>query len=191
MPGLRELRVHTVELLRTPGLVRTYTAQASPAELEITDPALTQRVVGMASADLTVESTVDGLVAHGHVEVVTTDDCRRCLRPVSEPIRVEVDEVYQTVTPGRTEATDGITLLESEALDLTPVVRDAVLLALAGPPLLCDVECAGLCPVCGEDRNQVTCTCDTEVKDVRWSALDQLRDLAHEEAGLQDDGKSS
>jgi uncharacterized protein len=112
------------------------------------------------------------------VEVVTTDDCRRCLRPVSEPIRVDIDEVYQTATPGRTEVTDGITLLESEALDLTPVVRDAVLLALAGPPLLCDPGCAGLCPVCGEDRNQIACSCDTEVKDLRWSALDQLRDIS-------------
>lgn len=178
MPGLRELRVHTVELLRTPGLVRTYAAEASPSDLEITDSALMERVVGVASADLTVESTVDGLVARGWVEVVTTDDCRRCLRPVSEPIRVDIDEVYQTATPGRTEVTDGITLLESEALDLTPVVRDAVLLALAGPPLLCDPGCAGLCPVCGEDRNQIACSCDTEVKDLRWSALDQLRDIS-------------
>lgn len=180
MAGLRELRVHTVELLRTPGLVRAYPADVNPSDLEITDSALLERVVGTACADLTVESTVDGLVVHGHVEVVTTDDCRRCLKPVAEPIHVDIDEVYQQPTPGRTEAPEGITLLESEALDLTPVVRDAVLLALAGPPLLCDPNCAGLCPVCGEDRNEVSCTCTSEVTDLRWSALDQLRDLPAE-----------
>jgi uncharacterized protein len=177
MAGLRELRVHTVELLRTPGLVRSYPAQLNPVDLEITDPALLRRVLGEVTADLTVESTVDGLVVHGDVEVSTTDDCRRCLRPVTASIQVDVDEVYQPIAPGRSAPPEGINPLESEALDLSPVVRDAVLLALAGPPLLCDEACAGLCPVCGEDRNQVACTCESEVKDLRWSALDQLRDL--------------
>jgi uncharacterized protein len=177
MAGLRELRVHTVELLRTPGLVRSYPAQINPADLEIGDVGLLERIVGEVTADLTVESTVDGLVVHGDVHVGTADDCRRCLRPVTATIQIDVDEVYQPVAPGRAVPPEGINPLESEALDLSPVVRDAVLLALAGPPLLCDEQCAGLCPVCGEDRNLVACGCESEVKDLRWSALDQLRDL--------------
>jgi uncharacterized protein len=178
MAGLRELRVHTVELLRTPGLVRAYPAQIKPADLQITDPGLLQRVLGDVVVDLIVESTVDGLVVHGDVEISTTDDCRRCLRPVTASINVDVDEVFQPVEPGRSAPPEGINPLESEALDLSPVVRDAVLLALAGPPLLCDEACAGLCPVCGEDRNFVKCDCDYEVRDLRWSALDQLRDFS-------------
>jgi uncharacterized protein len=49
-----------------------------------------------------------------------------------------------------------------------------VLLELPQAPL-CRPDCAGLCDVCGVNRNLEACTCSTTVSDARWSALDQLR----------------
>jgi uncharacterized protein len=54
------------------------------------------------------------------------------------------------------------------------LVRDMTVLALAAEPPLCRAECAGLCPVCGVDRNDEACSCETEIRDQRWAALDQL-----------------
>ena len=64
--------------------------------------------------------------------------------------------------------------IEGDQIDLVPAVREAVLLELPDD-VLCREECAGICPVCGIDRNQGTCECDTTVRDDRWAALDQLR----------------
>jgi uncharacterized protein len=40
---------------------------------------------------------------------------------------------------------------------------------------VCRPDCAGLCPVCGIDRNVEQCGCDTSRSDDRWSALDDLK----------------
>ena len=52
-------------------------------------------------------------------------------------------------------------------------LADGVLLAM---PLrvLCKVECAGLCAICGADLNSQTCSCVVETVDERWSALRDL-----------------
>jgi uncharacterized protein len=55
-------------------------------------------------------------------------------------------------------------------LDLTPAVREQILLSLPSAPL-CDEECKGLCPRCGKDLNDGECGCDRTVMDPRWAAL--------------------
>jgi uncharacterized protein len=56
-------------------------------------------------------------------------------------------------------------------LDLAPLVRETVLLEL-DTERLCRDDCAGLCPVCGVDRNRSECSCDTTVRDERWAGLE-------------------
>ena len=53
-------------------------------------------------------------------------------------------------------------------------VMDYVLLAF---PIqsLCRPDCAGLCQVCGGNRNEVPCTCQTDAGDPRFALLKQLR----------------
>jgi uncharacterized protein len=63
--------------------------------------------------------------------------------------------------------------LDDDAVDLEPLVRDALLLELPAVPL-CAPECRGLCPVCGADRNETTCDCRTDEPDPRWAALESL-----------------
>lgn len=164
--GRRALRVNTVELRRNPGLVRDLEAALSGPNLEVDDPRLRPPV----EIRLRVASTIDGLVVTGHVTVEWADTCRRCLADTLRSDEVEVDELYQeeVVDPDAYE-------LGPDALDLHPMVRDLVLLVLADPPTVCRPDCAGICPVCGVDRNLEACGCDTEVRDERWAALEGLR----------------
>jgi uncharacterized protein len=164
--SVRSLRVNTVELLRQPGERREVVADVEVADLGVDDPRTTGAPVHV---DLTAESTVDGIVVRGTLEVTWRDECRRCLRELVRTSRVEVDELYQD-SVSDPEAFE----LGPDALDLTPMVRDSALLALADPPSLCRDDCAGICPVCGVDRNERSCSCDTTVRDERWSALDDL-----------------
>ena len=63
--------------------------------------------------------------------------------------------------------------LEGEEVDLELPVRDTVLLDLPAAPL-CREDCAGLCPLCGIDRNEADCDCDPNPPDPRWDALRAL-----------------
>jgi uncharacterized protein len=42
--------------------------------------------------------------------------------------------------------------------------------------ILCRIDCAGLCPVCGRDLNLDPHGHDDEELDTRWAALSELRD---------------
>jgi uncharacterized protein len=63
---------------------------------------------------------------------------------------------------------------EGDGIELNDVLREYVLLAL---PMqrLCSENCNGICPVCGQNRNQRQCQCRTAAVDDRWAALKQLK----------------
>ena len=73
-------------------------------------------------------------------------------------------------TPGEADETEGC---DGETIILDPLVRDTLLVA---EPLreLCKSDCKGLCPVCGQNLNEGTCTCNTFVPDPRLAALESL-----------------
>ena len=86
---------------------------------------------------------------------------------------VDVDERYAEEDPtGRRRVDPDAFPIEHGQLDLAPMVREEVLLAVPDAPL-CRPDCAGLCPTCGADRNAAPCDCDTAVRDDRWAALDR------------------
>ena len=60
-------------------------------------------------------------------------------------------------------------------LDLGLTVREQLFLAL---PMkrLCRADCAGLCPTCGVNRNEVRCDCPPEPTDPRLAPLKKLLD---------------
>jgi uncharacterized protein len=62
--------------------------------------------------------------------------------------------------------------LRDETVDLEPLLRDAVVLAMPFAPL-CREDCLGLCGRCGGDRNLGECSCGPEI-DVRWAPLRDL-----------------
>lgn len=62
---------------------------------------------------------------------------------------------------------------EQESVDITPDLREAILLNLPHFPV-CRPECAGICPQCGLDLNKNRCDCKPDVGDQRWGALDTL-----------------
>jgi uncharacterized protein len=97
--------------------------------------------------------------------------CMRCLEAASPVFDVEVREVS---LPGESEELDS-PYLERGMLDLRGWARDALALALP-TKLLCRVDCAGLCPVCGTDLNTAGPEHHHErERDSRWAKLSELR----------------
>lgn len=159
---LRPLRVNAVELLRQPGAVRVVDVDAAAGPLEATH----DRLIGDIHVALRLTALHDGIDVTGTVSAEWASVCRRCLAEVAGRAVGEVDELYQ-IEPLDPDAY----LIEDGQLDLVPMVRETILLEL-DRERLCSADCAGLCPVCGVDRNATECSCDTEVRDDRWAGLE-------------------
>ena len=159
---LRPLRVNAVELLRQPGAIREIAVEIAGDPID----ARHERLVGDIGVDLRLEALNDGIRVTGTVAAAWATECRRCLTPLGEVATVAVDQLYQ-VEPLDEDAY----LIEDGQLDLVPLVRETALIEL-DLERLCRDDCAGLCPVCGVDRNLTTCDCDTAVRDDRWAALE-------------------
>jgi uncharacterized protein len=127
-------------------------------------------------ADALLDSVDGGIEVTATVSAPWTGECRRCLKQVSGQLRCEVREMYRprgsSEGPDEDEETYA---LNSDHLDLEPLVRDALLLELPLAPL-CRERCLGLCPACGADRNEGPCGCPEPAGDPRWAALDVLRE---------------
>ncbi|HUS43128.1 MAG TPA: YceD family protein [Ilumatobacteraceae bacterium] len=159
---LRPLRINAVELLRQPGAVRDVTVDIAAAPLD----AEHERLVGDIHVELRLTARNDGIDVDGTVSVDWATVCRRCLVGVSGTALGVVDELYQ-IEPLDPDAY----LIEDGQLDLAPLVRETALLELE-TERVCREDCAGLCPVCGVDRNSAECSCDSSVRDNRWAALE-------------------
>lgn len=121
------------------------------------------------SAELRLEILVDGrLTAVGTLRAPWKGRCRRCLQDVSGELDIAIGEVFESQPAGDAETYP----LGSDRVDLEPMVRDAVLLALPIAPL-CRDDCAGPDP----DEHPVGVVADRAepAPDPRWSALGDLR----------------
>ena len=60
-------------------------------------------------------------------------------------------------------------------VDLGEDVRQYLVLSIP-LKMLCKEECAGLCPICGNNRNTTPCSCTVEETDPRWAMLKGFKD---------------
>jgi uncharacterized protein len=106
-------------------------------------------------ADLVLESVVDGILVSGPLSGEMEMSCARCLRPVATPFELEVQELFAAAE--RADPDEEYVLPAEGFIDLEPMIRDALVLAMPFSPL-CRPDCLGLC------------ACPPEV-DERWAAL--------------------
>lgn len=65
-------------------------------------------------------------------------------------------------------------LFDGKVIDLEPIVREQVLLALP-MSAVCREDCSGLCVKCGQNLNEKECGCDTTFVDPRLAALKNIK----------------
>ena len=190
------MRVPVVGLLGRTGERRPLVRDVDPAELGDEPWGLAEGVEGPVGLDLTLEAVSDGVLVRGDVTAALRIPCARCLAPTVHRRRATVTELHRRTvrgpargpgSRGRASGDDGdlegldegeeYLLVDADAtLDLDRMVRDALLLDVP-VRVLCRPDCAGLCAVCGRDRNTGPCDHATApTGDPRWAALDGLRE---------------
>jgi uncharacterized protein len=174
------LVLDTRDLPRRPGAMRAiHRAVTAPAGLGLE---LIRVPAGAnLTLDLRMESVTEGVLVSGEVSGPVEGECGRCLRPITDSVSVSIQELYAYEHSATDETTeeDEVGRLQGDLLDLEPVVRDAVVLALPNHPL-CRADCPGLCPDCGVPRDELPADHSHAELDPRWAALAQLTEETKE-----------
>jgi uncharacterized protein len=161
-------------------LGREGTAQVD-AQVPADDPLWHDTEVAFSGpVDVHLRATYAGtgeIVVRGTVNGSLLQECRRCLEPVPGTLREEVTMVFVPATSEGAEEDGDVRLFDDHVaeLDLSEAMREEILLAI-DLFVVCDPECRGLCPQCGVNRNNETCSCGTEESDPRWDALRALKE---------------
>lgn len=124
--------------------------------------------------DLRMESVTEGVLISGIVTGTAHGQCARCLTDLELPVQTSLRElfVYPGSTTDATTDVDELPRISDDLLDLLPLVRDEIVLALPLAPL-CRPDCAGLCPDCGERFDDLEQGHSHEILDPRWAALSE------------------
>jgi uncharacterized protein len=168
---VQELRVSVAEILGYPGEYRDIRLDRPISGVRT---ALARVTEGPVHAELRAESVVEGILMTGTVRAGTVLSCARCLDEFPSQVGLELCELF--AGPGHESSVeDEAYRVEGKEVDLEPMLRDALTLALPLHPL-CREDCPGLCARCGRRLDVGTCDCFQEETDPRWAELDALRE---------------
>jgi uncharacterized protein len=161
------------------------------AGLEVQVP-ITAAWLGTECPGVEVEPGSDGLhltgrfdrsgesyLLRGQLRGTLNTACSRCLEPATVPIDLPIVVSYEESDEQDEEAADDedgdVRSFTGGEIDLGPELRDEILLAMPIGPL-CRPDCAGICSVCGGNRNANPCDC-VEKQRMASSKLGALKDL--------------
>jgi uncharacterized protein len=124
--------------------------------------------------DLRLEAVMEGVLVTGTAQAGLSGECARCLDPIEDEILARFQELF-VYEDGRHDQSDEdlddeTSRLEGDLVDLEPLLRDAVVLALPFQPL-CEDDCPGLCTECGARLKDDPDHAHEEPIDPRWAAL--------------------
>ena len=117
-----------------------------------------------------VRNTAEMLLLQFTAESTLQSVCDRCLKPFDQVKSVSAE--YLLAESLENEDNDDIVLLEDGCADVGELARTAFILGM-DTKTLCSEDCKGICPGCGVNLNQGSCTCKKET-DPRLAALAKL-----------------
>jgi uncharacterized protein len=143
---------------------------------------------GMANVELDFYVEGDNIFARGNLDAWVELACSRCLVSLRYPIAedlsltfllggqlpLEGDDSDEDEDEAENVETDDTYGYEGEELDMLPLLRERLLLAIPYAPL-CKPDCLGLCSQCGANLNDSECGCDRKVIDPRLAALKSFK----------------
>jgi uncharacterized protein len=115
--------------------------------------------------------TPQGILLQADFHTQIDLECVRCLTDFQQTLAFNFTELYAFSQRYVTDS--GLLMPETGIIDLSPVIREYVLLEIPISPL-CRPDCKGLCPICGNNLNESTCFHEEESGDPRLASLKSL-----------------
>ncbi|WP_435744609.1 YceD family protein [Nocardioides sp. SYSU DS0663] len=177
----------TRELGRRPGSQRQVT-RTVPAPADLGIEVLRVPEGAPVELDLRLEAVMEGVLVTGTARAGLEGECARCLEAIEDDTEVTFQELYVYDDPAHrgSEEDDDVSMLEDDLLDLEPLLRDAVVLALPFQPL-CEDDCPGLCTECGARLAEDPDHTHEAPVDPRWAGLAALQDAGQDPDTTQQD----
>ena len=178
--------LNTHELPRRAGEMKEYQLDLVAPE-PVGVPLIGVQVGAIIEVDARLEAVTEGILLSAEIFAVATGECIRCLDPVELDVERTIQELYLYEDDGAKKKShhkkaspveddleeEDLLYLDGVIMDLEPPIRDAIVLNLPVNPL-CDPDCLGLCPDCGQKWAILPEGHRHEVIDARWAGLDGL-----------------
>ncbi len=119
---------------------------------------------------------MEGVLLTGSAQAGLAGECVRCLEPIEDETEVRFQELFvydDTRDSEQNSEDDEVSMLQGDLLDLEPLLRDAVVLALPFQPV-CQDDCPGLCTECGARLADDPDHSHEAAIDPRWAKLAHL-----------------
>ncbi|HOW56861.1 MAG TPA: DUF177 domain-containing protein [Smithellaceae bacterium] len=132
------------------------------------------------TADCLISKAGSDIIIRGKIAAILDICCSRCLENVSLPLN---SDFSYTLVPFRLETEEELELsaddleisyYRGDIIDLEPLLYEQIILQI---PIkaLCSEECRGLCPRCGINLNNASCSCHAEFIDERLAVLKNFK----------------
>ncbi|UIP58915.1 YceD family protein [Agromyces marinus] len=158
-------RVNVRDLVNRPGEMREQQFDV-PAPETLGEGLVGVREGSDLGVDVRLESVHEGVLVTAEVDATAEGECGRCLTEIALPVRVEFQELFAYHSGEAFEYE-----VQDDHVDLEPLIRDAVVLALPFQPV-CRPDCPGLDPETGLRLAEHPELDTPEApSDPRWAAL--------------------
>ncbi len=181
-----------IDEIKEAGLGRSWDVTREQTDEMVAGDRAGYRARGATHVDARLEKVERRVRVAAHARAALSVACGRCLSPIAVDVPVDFE---LTLVPsdeydqgphaarehGRAPVGGSFEPRDAEeetytgkVVDLDPMVREQLLLALPAYPV-CKDDCKGLCPVCGANLNDRECGCDRHVPDPRWAGLKNVK----------------
>ena len=131
--------------------------------------------------DVNVEATLDKtgsqIFLNAGIRTVASFECDRCVTQFEAALSssYKLYYVWDRAEVGRFDPSEFQVIPAGlNVIDISEDVRQTILLSVP-LKLLCRDGCKGLCPHCGKNSNETSCSCTDKVIDTRWEKLRSLQ----------------
>ncbi len=142
---------------------KDYTFEIAPGSIDLPKGVATLESSVRAEVHCTRRETEVYVVGNSTASFGT--ECSRCLDNTALHLQVSLEGYFQPLsTENITRAEEakeedvGCYYYKNHHIDLLPMIAEILILDLPTYPL-CDVNCQGICPECGRNKNQNSCHC--------------------------------
>ncbi|WP_242832391.1 YceD family protein [Desulfosporosinus orientis] len=119
---------------------------------------------------LQVNNTNRAMLVKGRIQTELKATCGRCLEPFIYTLDLPYEDEWAFRSLASEDLLETALLLDKDEIDIKDRILEHIVLALP-MKFICSVECQGLCPNCGANRNLTPCSCGEGVIDPRLAAL--------------------
>lgn len=163
------VKLDLFDLFSHSGKSKSYTIEYPGDAVNVADD--TYEIVSKEPVNMFMESVKDGeVLLKGNFKLSLKSQCDRCLDDVVLPLDFEFTKILQSEEIRDNDDNNEFWMLDGTEFDVVGFLNEEILMNLPSK-VLCVDDCAGLCPVCGCNRNVTKCECDTFVPDPRMAGI--------------------